>query len=241
MQEPTEIITFLKSAVLEDFPEILVNCTFICAWIFTRASKSCYVFGPCTDEYENNVIYINPEYDCRYFSTIAHEGYPGHLYQSVYFRDSNPSPIRNLLDFGGYTEGWATYVEYYSYYLTGFEKDVSDFIVANMTTNMGIYCRLDFGIHYEGWTFSDSYDYLKKRWNKWQGISKLAIWNYIRRSLHYTPQYGIGYLEIVELKKKAESKLGDRFSLKDFHTFMLDIGPAPFTIIEKRLDEKMLE
>ena len=55
------------------------------------------------------------------------------------------------------------------------------------------------------------------------------------------PQYGIGYLEIMELKKKAESKLSDRFSLKDFHTFMLDVGPAPFTVIEERLNEEMLE
>lgn len=243
LQEPTEIITFLKSAVLEDFPEIpSVNCTisYVPESLQEHLSPAMYLV-PAIDEYENNVIYINPEYDLAdIFPTIAHEGYPGHLYQSVYFRDSNPSPIRNLLDFGGYTEGWATYVEYYSYYLTGFEKDVSDFIVANMTTNMGIYCRLDFGIHYEGWTFSDSYDYLKKLGINDKELVNLLYETILEEPALY-PQYGIGYLEIVELKKKAESKLGDRFSLKDFHTFMLDIGPAPFTIIEKRLDEKMLE
>lgn len=243
LQEPTEIITFLESAVLKDFPEIpSVNCTisYVPESLQEHLSPAMYLV-PAIDDYKNNVIYINPEYNMTdVFPTLAHEGYPGHLYQSVYFRDSNPSPIRNLLDFGGYIEGWATYVEYYSYYLAGLEKDVADFIVANMTTNMGIYCRLDFGIHYEGWTFSDSLDYLKSLEINDKELVTLLYETILEEPALY-PQYGIGYLEIMELKKKAESKLSDRFSLKDFHTFMLDVGPAPFIVIEERLNEEMLE
>ncbi|WP_289445788.1 DUF885 family protein, partial [Klebsiella pneumoniae] len=52
------------------------------------------------------------------YTTLAHEGYPGHLYQTTYYASQNPSPIRSLLNFGGYVEGWATYAEMCSYYLT---------------------------------------------------------------------------------------------------------------------------
>lgn len=242
-EKPTEIIKYLESAVLKDFPEIpSVNCTisYVPESLQKHLSPAMYLV-PAIDDYKNHVIYINPEYDMTdVFPTIAHEGYPGHLYQSVYFRDSNPSPIRNLLDFGGYIEGWATYVEYYSYYLAGFEKDVSDFIIANMTTNMGIYCRLDFGIHYEGWSLSDSYDFLKNLGINDKELAALLFETILEEPALY-PQYGIGYLEIIELKKKAEYNLGDEFMPKDFHTFILDIGPAPFKIIEEKLDEKMLE
>ena len=51
------------------------------------------------------------------FSTLAHEGYPGHLYQTVYFLDHCEENLRQLLSFSSYSEGWASYVEYYSYSL----------------------------------------------------------------------------------------------------------------------------
>ena len=74
---------------------------------------------PPIDNSGENVIYINPGHisdDLTLFTTLAHEGYPGHLYQTVYYSATKHPPIRDLLSFGGYTEGWATYCEMLSYY-----------------------------------------------------------------------------------------------------------------------------
>ena len=241
LTDPTEIITYLQESILLDFPpisEVNYSVEYLPDSLQDHLSPAMYLV-PAIDNYTDNVIYINPKYDLTdIFPTIAHEGYPGHLYQSVYFRSLNPPPIRNLLDFGGYVEGWATYVEYYSYYLAGFDENVADFIVANMETNMGIYCRLDLGIHYEGWMVSDAHNYLDSLGINDKDLT-LALYETIVEEPGIYPQYGIGYLEIIELKDKAKSKLGDKFVLKDFHKFILDMGPAPFPIIEERLDQEI--
>ncbi len=239
LTEPAEIIEYLKEAIQEDFPpcpDVTYTIKYVDKSLQDHLSPAMYLIPPL-DSYDNNIIYINenPDYDLsEIFTTIAHEGYPGHLYQSVYFRSLNPPAIRNLLSFGGYAEGWATYVEYYSYHLAGFSKDVADFLEANMAANMALYCRIDMGIHYDGWSLSDTAAYLKNYISDSNTI-KLLYSTMIEEPALY-PQYGIGYLEIMDLKATAQKALGDKFVLKDFHKFLLDIGPAQFGIIADRLD-----
>lgn len=241
LTEPEQIITYLQEAILADFPSIPhVNClvSYVPESLQEHISPAMYIVPPI-DNYENNIIYINSYYDLsNIFPTMAHEGYPGHLYQSVYFRNSQTSPIRSLLNFGGYIEGWATYVEYYSYYLAGLDENVADFIVANMATNMGVYCRLDMGIHYEGWTMSNTYSYLNSIGINDIELCSLLFATILEEPALY-PQYGIGYLELLELKNMAQEKLGNSFVLKDFHTFILDMGPASFSIIMDRMDQEL--
>ncbi|MDF2952378.1 MAG: hypothetical protein K0S18_1961 [Anaerocolumna sp.] len=114
-------------------------------------------------------------------------------------------------------------------------KDVSDFLEANMAANMALYCRLDIGIHYDGWTLSDTANYLRDYGIEDDATVKLLYNTMIEEPALY-PQYGIGYLEFIELRDTAKEELGEDFVLKDFHEFVLNIGPAPFSIIEDRLD-----
>ena len=237
LQEPTEIITFLKSAVLEDFPEIpSVNCTisYVPESLQEHLSPAMYLV-PAIDEYENNVIYINPEYDLAdIFPTIAHEGYPGHLYQNVYFRGQNPHPIRTLLNFVGYDEGWATYVEMHSYHLSGIDDSLAEFLSANNVVILCMYARADMAIHYEGWSKAKTIAYLENFIGN-KALSETIYSTLLEEPGIYLP-YAIGYLELMELREKAEDKLGDDFILKDFHKFILDIGPAQFAVIDDYLD-----
>ena len=240
LTDPTEIVTYLKTAIKKDFPACPdVNCSikYVHKSLQDHLSPAMYLI-PAIDNYKDNIIYINnnPDYDLsQIFTTIAHEGYPGHLFQSVYFRDLKPAVIRSLLNFGGYVEGWATYVEYYSYHVAGFSENVANFLEANMVANMALYCRLDIGIHYDGWSLSDTATYLKGFGITDEKTVRLLYTTMLEEPALY-PQYGIGYLEIMELKETAQSTLGDRFVLKDFNTFLLDIGPAQFDIIADRLD-----
>lgn len=239
--EPTEIINYLKTEIQKDFPTSpKVNCSikYVHDSLEDYLSPAMYLI-PAIDNYKDNTIYINanPNYDLsQIFPTIAHEGYPGHLYQSVYFRNLNPAYIRNLLDFGGYVEGWATYVEYYSYHYAKLDENVAEFIEASMTANMSLYCRLDMGIHYQGWNLSDTAKYLKNYGIEDSKTVKVLYSTMIEEPALY-PQYGIGYLEIVNLKNTAKKELGEKFAIKDFHKFVLDIGPAPFDIIGDRLND----
>ncbi len=192
---------------------------------------------PALDNYDENVIYINPAHnsgEIDLFTTLAHEGYPGHLYQTTFFSATNPDPIRHLLSFGGYVEGWATYAEMCSYSLLPIEADYAFFLQKNASFILGMYAMADIGIHYQGWDVTDTTSYFSS-----YGINDEEtleeVHNYIVASPGNYLKYYIGYVEILELKKKAINHYGDDFSQKEFHEDLLTIGPAPFDIIEKYL------
>lgn len=239
LTDPSEIVEYLKSGIERDFPappDVNYSIKYVHESLQEHLSPAMYLI-PAVDNYQDNIIYINdnPSYDMsQIYPTIAHEGYPGHLYQSVYFRSKNPSPIRSLLSFGGYVEGWATYVEYLSFYGAGFDLDVASFLDASMAANMALYCRLDIGIHYDGWSLADTTDYLAQ-FGLTDARTIQTLYTTMLDEPALYPQYGVGYLEFINLKDIAKKELGNTFNLKEFHTFLLDIGPSQFDVIESRL------
>ena len=237
--DPNEIMKDLKKDIAKDFPDTVeVNCNikYVPDSLSEYLSPAMYLVPPI-DNYHDNQIYINGSDEktlSTIYTTVAHEGYPGHLYQCVYFRSSNPAPIRNLLDFLGYDEGWATYVEMYSYHISGINEALATFMEANNTVILCMYARSDIGIHYEGWTKETAINYI----NRFVGNTDISISIYdtlLEEPAIYLP-YAVGYLEMKELKEKAIQTLGDSFSAKEFHRFLLDIGPAPFPVIEDYME-----
>ncbi len=240
LTDPNDILADLKTDIAKDFPAAVpVNCVikYVPESLADFLSPAMYLVPPI-DNYSNNDIYINGNNEktlSMIYTTVAHEGYPGHLYQCVYFRSTNPAPIRNILNFTGYDEGWATYVEYYSYYLAGIDENLADFLATNNMIILCMYARADIGIHYEGWTRSKTRDFIVP----YIGDEEVADAIYdtlLEEPAIYLP-YAIGYLEIEELRKEAEQDLGSDFSAKAFHTFLLDIGPAQFDVIGTYMEE----
>lgn len=239
LTDPEEILEDLKKDIVADFPEpINVNCEikYVHESLSEYLSPAMYLM-PAIDDYTNNNIYINgndEETMATIYTTIAHEGYPGHLYQNVYFRSHNPAPIRSILDLVGYEEGWATYAEYYSYRYAGIDPGLASLLEINNRIMLLMYARAETGIHYEGWTKAKTVSYLNKFTND-DDISGKIYDVLLEEPGIYLP-YALGYLEIAELRDKVQAELGNNFNLKEFHQFMLDTGPAQFEIIEKQMD-----
>lgn len=233
--DPKDILLDLKSDIAEDFPQTApVSCRFkyVPESLANYLSPAMYLVPPI-DNYQNNDIYINGKDEktlSMIYTTVAHEGYPGHMYQCVYFRSKNPAPIRNVLNFMGYDEGWATYVEMASYYYAGLDPNLAKFLRANNIVILCMYARADIGIHYEGWTKKTTMKYVMNYIGDAE-VAELIYNTLLEEPAIYLP-YAVGYLEIQELKDKAEASLGNRFVTKDFHKFLLDIGPAQFGVIE---------
>lgn len=239
LTDPDVILDDLKNDIIKDFPEpIDVNCEikYVHESLSEYLSPAMYLI-PAIDNYTENNIYINGnDYETlsTIYTTVAHEGYPGHLYQNVYFRSKDPAPIRNLLNFIGYDEGWATYVEFLSFQYAGIDPNLAALLEANNKVVLLMYARADIGIHYEGWPKSKAISYI----NQFAGDEETSNKIYqvlLEEPAIYLP-YAVGYLEILELKDKAQATLGDDFDNKDFHRFLLDIGPAQFGIIEKHIE-----
>ena len=238
--DPEEILQNLQRDILVDFPDpVPVNCEikYVHDSLSEYLSPAMYLV-PAMDDYKNNNIYINGNDEntlAFIYTTVAHEGYPGHLYQCVYFRDKEPAPIRHIMNFLGYDEGWATYVEMYSYHIAGIDANLAKFLESNNRVILCMYARTDIGIHYEGWTRNDVISYVMKFIGD-QDIAETIYQSLLEEPAIYLP-YAIGFLEIKEMRNRAELELEESFVAKDFHKFLLDIGPAQFVIINKYLDE----
>ena len=259
-QDAQEVLTDLQQRIQTDFPPLdaltktLPTCrTKAVAESMEEFTSPAFYLTPPIDDMGDNVIYVNnasTSPGLELYTTLAHEGYPGHLYQTVYSQlyenSRTKNPVRSALFYGGFVEGWAYYVENISY---GYASDV---LLANGASNItpllvdiaclernlqvNLYCLLDLSIHYYGATRQDIYRSLAAF-----GISDKdtadTIYDYIRTEPTTYLKYYLGYLEILSLQDKAKELWGQDYTPIRFHTFLLQAGPSDFSNLEKRLTE----
>lgn len=236
---PQLILDRLKEKVRVAFPEMPeaeLEVKYVPEEMEEHLSPAFYMI-PAIDNTEENVIYINRGHmsdDLTLFTTLAHEGYPGHLYQTVYYESTDPDPLRSVMDFGGYVEGWATYAEMCSYYLTPLPEQQAAVLQKNSSLILGLYALADIGIHYDGWDLMDTVAFYSN-----YGITDTETVREIYELIIGSPanylKYYVGYVEFLELKKEWAEASDGSFSQKEFHQAVLDVGPAPFEIVEKYL------
>lgn len=212
-----------------------------------------FYLTPPLDDTDNNVIYINEKSTpngLELYTTLAHEGYPGHLYQTVYsqltMRRTGTGAVRQLLWYGGYQEGWAVYVENLSYeYAVSLLTEKGNSALsygyqleqANRELQLCLSALLDFAIHYDGATYEQVSRLLHSI-----GIADeetiRSVYDYIAEEPANYIKYYIGYLEILRLKETARELWQDDYSDLRFHTFLLSNGPADFQTLRELLMQK---
>lgn len=237
--DPDTILQYLLDEIKDDFPEGY-NSNYTVNDVpkdIEKYNSPAYYYIPHIDNTSKNNIYINKSSDYAdmdLYPILAHEGFPGHMYQSTYFQNTDPSNIRALLRYDGYVEGWGLYAELYSYELSGQSASLVKFNRAMSCLSYDIYCLADIGINYEGWTREDVSDFLTS--SGYDASFTDEIFNTLIENPGVYLAYYVGYLEITEMRDEAMEALGSKFSIKSFHKFILDIGPAQFEIIKDRLD-----
>ncbi len=239
---PAGLTSYLAQRSTRDFPEIPDVSVEICsvpASMEPHLSPAFYLV-PAIDRYDQNVVYLNNGYlkeGISFFTTLAHESYPGHLYQNVFENSRQLHPIHRLLYFGGYSEGWATYAEQLSYFYAPISKDLAQLLASTRAMTLNLYSHLDLYIHAYGWTEEQCSDYLKKF-----GITASSSIHDMYLLVKQQPanylKYYLGYLEFCHLRTRAEELQGEDFDLKNFHTLILTYGPAPFPILNKYVVKK---
>lgn len=234
---PVSILNGLKKEIAKTFPaapDTTVSVKYVPEALQGNLSPAFYMI-PAIDSYEENVIYVNQAHmgnPMTLFTTLAHEGFPGHLYQNVYYAGTDPDPLRSMFSIGGYVEGWATYAEMCSYYLAPITKEQATILQKNSSIILGLYTLADIGIHYDGWSRVDTMSFFSN-----YGIQDVDTVNRIYDLIIGSPgnyvKYYIGYVEFLELKKQYATEKGMEFSQKEFHEDVLMTGPAPFKLVEK--------
>ena len=234
--DPEQIIKYITEKSQEDFPYIdcgRYNIKYIPKSLEEYVSPAMYLVPPI-DNYEAGVIYINGNQKYKsdqLFPTIAHEGYPGHLYQTVATLTGEISPLRYLLSPAGYEEGWATYAETYSYKYAGFSEALTTFLQADQVATLCLYALSDIFIHYDGYTPEQLSTFLTA-----YGFPKESV-NLIYQTLVAEPgaylPYAVGYLEFANLQTLAKELWEEEYSDYAFHEFILEMGPLPFGVLEE--------
>ncbi len=235
--EPDKILEDLIVKIKEDFPE-LPEAKYTIKYVHPSMEEHmspAFYLTPPIDDTVNNTIYINKSQVSQdLYTTMAHEGYPGHLYQNVYTTSKNLPIVRNLFSCQGYSEGWATYVEYYAYNLGGLNNDLAKVLMLNGSASLGISAYVDMGVHYKGWGVNEVSQYLS-----FYGLQGAAqdIFEYVVEEPANYLSYFIGYREFINLRDVAKVYWGDNFTLKKFHEVVLSLGPAPFDLLMEEIIE----
>lgn len=239
IESPESALEELHTISQKDFPTLQTDdyeVKYVHESMEDYLSPAFYLTPPI-DTLSPNTIYINQasqKNDLELFTTLAHEGFPGHLYQTMYFGESSPADIRYLPNFGGYVEGWATYIESYAYSYAQTDADLTRLLWLNRSINLCLYSMVDLGVHYYGWTPDNVTHYLSNF-----GITDTHIIEEIFQAILESPvnylKYYLGSLNFQSLKTEMQSLQGEDFNLKSFHQQLLEIGPAQFPVIRKHL------
>ncbi|MFN4000316.1 DUF885 domain-containing protein [Algoriphagus sp.] len=166
-----------------------------------------------------------------------HEGSPGHHMQISIAQELESVPkFRTQMGFNAYVEGWALYSEALAKEMGGYQNPYYDF--GRLVNEIWRAIRLvtDTGLHAKGWTEADAIKYFSEN----SSIAPGAIQAEVRRYMVIPGQatgYKIGMLKIQELRKLAETELGEKFDLKAFHDTVLGGGALPLDILEKVVKE----
>lgn len=234
---PQEMLEDLRKQIRYDFPSlenVTYTVNYVCDALSPYLSPAFYLTPPI-DTGQPNIIYLNPLEQTdplSLYTTLAHEGFPGHMYQTLYFASTDPDPIRVLFANSGYIEGWATYIESYAYEYAPTDHNTGRYAALNRSFYLSLYSLLDIYIHYYGWTAEEVSSYLTAL-----GITDPEIWEEIYQILLEDPgnylKYSLGAIMISDLKQSLQEDLGSSYSTMDFHKALLQIGPAPFPIIEQ--------
>lgn len=238
---PEEILEDLRQKCAGEFPlpqQAGYQVKEVLPALQNYLSPAFYLVPPI-DSPEENVIYINPAQLGDWVSlyvTLAHEGFPGHLCQSVIAAEAGLDPVRSLLGCRGYSEGWASYVEFqYAYgWAIPDNEPLAQYAAAMDELALILMADIDHAVNAAG-ADEDTVGNL------------LFAYGFDREDAHEVIQavaeepcsyacYALGELEFLRLRQKAEEALGDGFDPIAFHTVLLEGGEMPFPLLEARLD-----
>lgn len=242
LKEENAMISRLQKEILTDFPAPPQTDVEIChvdPALSEYLAPAFYITAPI-DDISHNRIYINDaknDTDIYYFTTLAHEGYPGHLYQTICTSSYGAPEVLSLLNYPGYTEGWATYTEMQSFYYAGLDPDLASLLQHNQAATLSLYATADIGIHYFGWEKEKNAAF----WSEY-GVDDTATVKRITDLILEEPgnylKYYVGYLKFRQMREQLALE-NKSFSVSAFHEAILRTGPSPFSILEETVRDQL--
>ncbi|WP_077146767.1 DUF885 family protein [Sphingopyxis sp. KK2] len=206
-----------------------------------KSAGKAFYSSPAPDGSRPGIYYVNL-YDLKDMpkteleALAYHEGVPGHhLQRAVQTELTGLPPFRRFGGFTAYTEGWGLYSEELAKDMGFYTDPYADFGRLGMELWRATRLVVDTGIHDKRWTREQAIQYLKNNTPNPQGDIEKAIERYVVYPGQATA-YLIGKLKIMELRGRAQAALGAKFDFRTFHDVVLESGPVPLDVLERRVD-----
>lgn len=242
LKEENAMLSRLQKEILTDFPappQTEVEICHVDPALSEYLAPAFYITAPI-DDISHNRIYINDaknDTDIYYFTTLAHEGYPGHLYQTICTSSYGAPEVLSLINYPGYTEGWATYTEMQAFYYAGLDPDLASLLQHNQSATLSLYATADIGIHYFGWEKEKNAAF----WSEY-GVDDTATVKRITDLILEEPgnylKYYVGYLKFRQMREQLALE-NKSFSVSAFHEAILRTGPSPFSVLEETVRDQL--
>ncbi|MDL2215697.1 DUF885 domain-containing protein [Ruminococcaceae bacterium OttesenSCG-928-N02] len=202
---------------------------------FDRSSMMAYYYAPPLDDLTENVVRVNPDRsgEADFLTTLAHETYGGHLLDRVYMRENSSSRLQQVLGFSSRTEGFAEYGSRRLLLASSIEdKNALEMLLLDDEYYRYFEGMLVVGIHGLGWKAEDVSAALTE-------MGMMADAEYIYQVFLTIPPsylaYSCGLAIFQDLYYTASAALGNDFNEVEYNTMLLDIGIAPFDIVQARV------
>ncbi|MBQ1325128.1 MAG: DUF885 domain-containing protein [Solobacterium sp.] len=233
-----DILNYHQAHVKEQYPdgpEVVYEVSYLDPSV-ANDSTMAYYMEPPIDDIRDNVVRINGDLVSdtnTMYETLAHEGFPGHLYQITWYLNTKPHPARSTMRNMGYTEGWGMYGELSSWEYSGLDEDVA--LMHEIDTMLGYvfnaYC--DLGVNGLGWTVSD----LKVQMDEhgFNGEMAQDMYDFVIDAPGQILPYGVGLAQFLALRSMTAVSMGSDFDLRKFNEVLLTNGDRPFDLVEEDL------
>ena len=207
-----------------------------------------YYMKSALDSSQSEFITLNPQKlgdSNDVLGTLAHEGYPGHLYAYAYSKEQGLSNLSTIMTSTAHGEGWATYVELklYEYAKANSDdqtfKDIMDYLYAQQLSGFLLETRIDAGIHLEGWTVSNVQNFLKRNGYNSDLETATEIYDLIIEMPSGYAAYGYGKLFFVNLHEEAKDILGGYYDEIEFNAMLLSKGWTSLGELENTYNDYM--
>jgi len=235
-------LDFLLSSVKQDFPDIPAHEYYVMdvPKVFEDNFSPAAYLGYHLDNFNANMIIINhksADSDKDFGVTVAHEAYPGHMFQSLYTRANTKHPYMYLSTSIGYNEGWAVYVENYSmkYFSDKGVTDAMKLVRYESELSLLLSTRIDYGIHLENWSLKQCVKYLNKFGFNATEDSFKKFYTLLVTDPGYYAKYGMGYVWTQQTMDDMRAKYPKK-SDKEIHTAYLKSLTGTFPQIRKNME-----
>ncbi len=165
-----------------------------------------------------------------------HEGVPGHHLQVSIAQEQKDVPeFRKHQFYTAYVEGWGLYSERLGKDIGFYQDPYSDYGRLEADIWRAIRLVVDTGVHSKHWSRQQMVDFFRAH----SSIDETNVQAETDRYIAWPAQalgYKMGQLKLVELRERAQSKLGSRFKLSDYHDLVVDTGALPLDVLEQRVD-----